>query len=115
MKEPRRPSATPGLLVVGWLLGRTMEADGGPLRDSFKHHVAVPDLAMPARKREWMDAAHAAPFTQHISVLRNLEKERSACFALAAFAGDVLDEKHTAVLVELDFTIDEIRRRDLNR
>ncbi len=92
-----------------------MEVHGGPLRDSFKHDVTVPDFTAPVSERERMDAAHAAAFAQDISVLRDLKKKCPSRFALAVFAGDVLDEKHTAFLVELDFAIEKIRRCDLNR
>src|SRR5438067_13874762 len=49
---------------VSWLrwfvLGGTMEVQGGALRDSFEHHVTVPDLTAPVVQRERMDTGHVA-------------------------------------------------------
>ena len=50
-----------------------MEVQGGTLRNSFEHHVTIPDLTAPVVKREWMDTAHAAAFTKDIAVLFDLQ------------------------------------------
>src|SRR5437867_7565367 len=66
-----------------------MEVHGGPLRDSIKHDVTVPDFTAPVSERERMDAAHAAAFAQDISVLRDLKKKCPSRFR---------SEEHTSEL-----------------
>src|SRR5262249_41621294 len=61
--------------LPGWrFLGGTMEADGGPLRNSFEHDVTVSNLTVSVGEWEWMDTAHAAAVTNDVAVFRNLKQ-----------------------------------------
>src|SRR5881394_1552404 len=103
------------LWMEGLHFGGTMEINGGPLRDSFEHHVTIPDFTAPVSQRERVDTTHAASFAQNISVFLYLEQERSSRFCRTVFAAHMFDEEHATMLVELDLAIDKIRSRNLNR
>ena len=92
-----------------------MEVDGGALRDSFEHHVTIPDLTAPVVKRERMDTAHAAAFTKDIAVLFDLQQERPPNLVFTVFSFQVLDEENASFVIELDFAIDKIGSHHLNR
>src|SRR5436190_5542153 len=91
-----------------------MEANGGPLGDSFKHHVTVSNFPAPDGKRERVDSAHAAAVTKDITVFSDLQKQRASYFALSVLPVRALDEKDAPFVIELDFSIDKIRSCHLN-
>ena len=92
-----------------------MEADGGPLGDSFKHHVTVSNFPAPVDKRERVDPAHAAAVTKDVAVFGDLQQERPPDFALTVFTVGVLHQKDASFVIELDFAIDKIGSHHLNR
>jgi hypothetical protein len=53
-------------------LGGTIVVNGGPLRNSIEHHVAVPDFTASAFARKRVDPAHAATVTKDIAVFCDL-------------------------------------------
>ena len=101
--------------IRGCRLGGTMEVDGGPLRNSFEHHVTVPNFTASVADRKRVDSAHAATVTKDIAVFGDLHQERPSDFALTVSPVRVLNEEDTSFVIELDFAIDKIRSCHLNR
>src|SRR5947209_89520 len=91
-----------------------MEVHGGALRDSFEHHVTVPDLTAPVVQRERMDTADAAAFTKDIAVFFDLQEERPPNLVFTVFSFQVLHEENASFVIELDFAIDKIGNGHLN-
>src|SRR5881296_2779825 len=92
-ERARRPSSTLDLLASLVVLGGTMEVNGGPLRDSFEHHVTVPDLTAPVVQRERIDSVHTPAFTKDIAVVFDLQQERPSHLVFTVFARQVLQEE----------------------
>src|SRR5207237_4951900 len=92
-----------------------MEVHGGALRDSFEHHMTVPDLTAPVVQRERMDTAHAAAFTKDIAVFFDLQQERPAYLVFSVFSFQVFHEEDASFMIELNFAIDKIGSGHLNR
>src|SRR5437667_2826740 len=60
----------PGLPAA--FLGGTIVVNGGPLRNSFEHHVAASDFTASVSARKRVDPAHAATVTKDIAVFCDL-------------------------------------------
>src|SRR2546425_3525604 len=68
-KGARRPSKTLDLLDLRVRLGGTIEVNGGPLGDSFEHHVTVSNFTSSVAEWERVNSAHAATVTKNIAVI----------------------------------------------
>ena len=72
-KKPGSRVATLDLLVLpAAFLGGTIVVNGGPLRNSFEHHVAVSDFTASVFAWKRMDPAHVATVTKDIAVFCDL-------------------------------------------
>ena len=114
-KGRKAEQGTLGLPGSEVLLGGTIVSNGGPLGDSVEHHVTVSNFTAPVAEREGVDSAHASAVTNDIAVAFDLQQERSSYFALSMFRARMLHEEDAPFVIELDFSIDEIRSCDPNR
>ena len=72
-EKPGGRVATLDLLVLPVaFLGGTIVVNGGPLRNSFEHHVAVSDLPVSVSTRKRVDPAHVATVTKDIAIFCDL-------------------------------------------
>src|SRR5208282_3854230 len=96
--------------LVGW-----RRSDGGALADAVENQLALANRTDPALQWECLHAIDGFSVHDHFALSRYLQEKDLAFVGGSIAVGELLDEKYAAILVELDFAIDEIGNGDLDR
>src|SRR6266568_3228199 len=88
---------------------------GGVLANVVEYQLAVTNRPRSVLHREWLHALDNPPVHEHFALPGYLKKEDFALVGASIGVGKLLDEEDAAILVKLDFPIDEIGNRDLHR